>query len=154
MVYFDVPLLLKQQFFESTTWLKSLSVLLQNYEQNTSVLVGYTTDRLSRILPNADNDFPMPSLLFQVARIPLPKGKWGIRLPHRSYYRHTGKPDAEGFCISNNTGSVRMPAYIQKGNGRLHLHGETCHSFALFPYLHPGIKVKPGNVTEKCHTGI
>ena len=25
-------------------------------------------------------------------------------------------------------------------------------SFALFPYLHPGIKVKPGNVTEKCHT--
>ena len=26
------------------------------------------------------------------------------------------------------------------------------HSFALFPYLHPGNKVKPGNVTEKCHT--
>lgn len=38
--------------------------------------------------------------------------------------------------------------------GRLHLYDETCHSFALFPYLHPGIKVKPGNVTEKCHTGI
>lgn len=38
--------------------------------------------------------------------------------------------------------------------GRLHLHDETCHSFALFLYLHPGIKVKPGNVTEKCHTGI
>ena len=38
--------------------------------------------------------------------------------------------------------------------GRLHLYYETCHSFALFPYLHPGIKVKPGNVTEKCHTGI
>ena len=26
------------------------------------------------------------------------------------------------------------------------------HSFALFPYLYPGNKVKPGNVTEKCHT--
>lgn len=40
-----------------------------------------------------------------------------------------------------------------KGNyGRLHLHGETCHHFALFPYLHPSNKVKPGNVTEKCHT--
>lgn len=38
--------------------------------------------------------------------------------------------------------------------GRLHLYDETCHSFALFLYLHPGIKVKPGNVTEKCHTGI
>ena len=38
--------------------------------------------------------------------------------------------------------------------GRLHLYDETCHSFALFPYLHPCIKVKPGNVTEKCHTGI
>lgn len=38
--------------------------------------------------------------------------------------------------------------------GRLHLYYETCHSFALFPYLHPCIKVKSGNVTEKCHTGI
>lgn len=31
--------------------------------------------------------------------------------------------------------------------GRLHLYYETCHSFALFPYLHPGIKVKSENVT-------
>ena len=40
----------------------------------------------------------------------------------------------------------------KRGNGRLHLHGEICHHFALFSYLHPGNKVKPGNVTEKCHT--
>lgn len=42
----------------------------------------------------------------------------------------------------------------KREHGRLHLYDETCHSFALFQYLHPGIKVKPGNVTEKCHTGI
>ena len=40
----------------------------------------------------------------------------------------------------------------KREHGRLHLYDETCHSFALFPYLHLGIKVKPGNVTEKCHT--
>ena len=58
------------------------------------------------------------------------------------------------YHISKNTGSVRMPAYIQKGNGRLHLHGETCHHFALFSYLHPGNKVKPGNVTSMEFFGI
>ncbi len=42
---------------------------------------------------------------------------------------------------------VRMTSYMQRENGRLHLHGETCHHFALFPYLHPGNKVKSGNVT-------
>lgn len=104
MVYFDVPLLLKQQFFESTTWLKSLSVLLQNYEQNTSVLVGYTTDRLSRILPNADNNFPMPSLLFQVARIPLPKGKWGIRLPLRTFTGIRASPTRIGITSQTARG--------------------------------------------------
>lgn len=46
-------------------------------------------------------------------------------------------------------GVIRIPAYIQKGNGRLHLHGETCHHFALFSYLHPGNKVKSEDVTEK-----
>lgn len=35
----------------------------------------------------------------------------------------------------------------KRENGRLHPHGETCHHFALFPYLHPGNKVKPENVT-------
>lgn len=30
----------------------------------------------------------------------------------------------------------------------MHLHGETCHHFALFSYLHPGNKVKSENVTE------
>lgn len=40
----------------------------------------------------------------------------------------------------------------KRKHGRLHLYDETCHSFALFPYLHSGNKVKPGNVTEKCHT--
>ena len=42
----------------------------------------------------------------------------------------------------------------KREHGRLYLYDETCHSFALFPYLHPGIKVKPGNVTEKCYAGI
>ena len=42
----------------------------------------------------------------------------------------------------------------KREHGRLHLYDETCHSFALFLYLHPGIKVKSENVTEKCHAGI
>ena len=36
----------------------------------------------------------------------------------------------------------------------MHLHGETCHHFALFPYLHPGNKVKPGNVTPMAFCDI
>lgn len=89
-----------------------------------------------------------------MARIPPPKGEWGIRLPHRGYYWHTGKPDPEGFHISNRMGAVRMPSYIQKENGRLYLHGETCHHFALFSYLHPGNKVKLGNVTPMAFCDI
>ena len=61
--------------------LNSWSVLLRNYKQNTNVIVGYTRDWLFRILSNADNDFPVPSLLFQMAHIPPLKGEWGIRLP-------------------------------------------------------------------------
>ena len=37
----------------------------------------------------------VPSLLFQVARIPPPKGEWGIRLPLWAYYWHTGKSEDE-----------------------------------------------------------
>ena len=33
------------------------------------------------VIMGSDSDFPVPSLLFQVARIPPPKGEWGIRLP-------------------------------------------------------------------------
>lgn len=36
----------------------------------------------------------------------------------------------------------------------MHLHGETCHHFALFSYLHPGNKVKLGNVTPIEFNGI
>ena len=51
-------------------------------------------------------------------------------------------------------GGAGFQCTYKRKHGRLHLHDETCHSFALFPYLHPCIKVKSGNVTEKCHTGI
>ena len=60
MVYFDVPLLLKQQFFESTTWLKALT----DFSVETMGTEGYTKDCISRILSTPDNNFPMPSLLF------------------------------------------------------------------------------------------
>ena len=72
-----------------------------------------------------------------------------------------------GFITGRRASPVWMIASLQimqmlygcqctykREHGRLHLYDETCHSFALFPYLHPCIKVKPGNVTEKCHTGI
>jgi hypothetical protein len=49
-----------------------------------------------------------------VALIPLPKGEWGIRLPHRVYYWQTGKPGMEYSFTSNSADAVRFPVYIQK----------------------------------------
>lgn len=80
-------------------------------------------------------------------------------------YRHRKLVSPIGFITGRRASPARIDATSHtmrgcpvssvhtKGNyGRLHLHGETCHHFALFPYLHPGNKVKSGNVTEKCHT--
>lgn len=80
-------------------------------------------------------------------------------------YRHRKLGSPIGFITGRWASPARIDAtsHTMRGlsgfqctykrkHGRLHLHGETCHHFALFPYLHPGNKVKPGNVTEKCHT--
>lgn len=82
-------------------------------------------------------------------------------------YRHRKLGSPIGFTTGRRASPAWMIVSLQiiqmlsgfqctykRKYGRLHLHDETCHSFALFLYLHPGIKVKPGNVTEKCHTGI
>ena len=69
----------------------------------------------------------------------------------------TGRRASPAWMIASLQIMQRMSGFqctYKREYGRLHLHGETCHSFALFPYLHPGNKVKPENVTEKCHTGI
>ena len=79
------------------------------------IIIGYKRDRIFRPLSNSSIDFPVPSLLFQVALIPLPKGEWGIRLPHRVYYWQTGKPGMDDSFTSNNADAVRFPVYIQKG---------------------------------------
>ena len=49
-------------FSNHSNWVKVLTVLLWSYGKNTGVIVGYTRDWLFRILSNADNDFPVPSL--------------------------------------------------------------------------------------------
>lgn len=82
-------------------------------------------------------------------------------------YRHRKLGSPIVFITGRRASPVWMIASLQimqmlsgfqctykREHGRLHLYDETCHSFALFQYLHLGIKVKPGNVTEKCHTGI
>ena len=82
-------------------------------------------------------------------------------------YRHRKLGSPIGFITGRRASPAWMIASLQimqrmsgfqctykREYGRLHLYDETCHSFALFPYLHPDIKVKPGNVTGKCHTGI
>ena len=82
-------------------------------------------------------------------------------------YRHRKLGYPIGFITGRQASPAWMIASLQimqmlsgfqctykRKYGRLHLYYETCHSFALFPYLHPCIKVKSGNVTEKCHTGI
>ena len=69
----------------------------------------------------------------------------------------TGRRASPAWMIASLQIMQRMSGFqctYKREHGGLHLYDETCHSFALFPYLHPGIKVKPGNVTEKCHTGI
>ena len=118
------------------------------------IIVGYKIDRIFRPLSNPYSDFPVPSLLVEVALIPSPKGEWGIRLPIGFT---TGRRASPAWMIASLQIMQRMSGFqctYKRKYGRLHLYDETCHSFALFPYLHPGIKVKPGNVTEKCHTGI
>ena len=65
-----------------------------------------------------------------------------------------GKPDMDYSITSNNTGVVRIPAYIQKGKWQITPACETCHHFALFSYLHPSNKVKPENVTLMELNGI
>ena len=64
-----------------------------------------------------------------------------------------------GGHISNNIGAVRISAYIQKEKevDSKRTDFKACadpHSFALFSYLHPGNKVKPGNVTPMDLNGI
>ena len=78
------------------------------------IIVGYKRDRIFRPLSNPYSDFPVSSLLFQVVRIPPPKGEWGIRLPHRVYYWQTGKPGMVYSFTSNSADAVRFPVYIQK----------------------------------------
>ena len=118
------------------------------------IIVGYKRDRIFCLLSNPDSDFPVPSLLFQVARIPPLKGEWGIRLPIGFT---TGRRASPAWMIASLQIMQMLSGFqctYKRKYGRLHLYYETCHSFALFPYLHPCIKVKSGNVTEKCHTGI
>ena len=80
-------------------------------------------------------------------------------------YRHRKLGSPIGFITGRRASPARIDttSHTMRGvsgfqctykrkHGRLHQHDETCHSFALFPYLHPGNKVKPGNVTEKCPT--
>ena len=110
-------------------------------------MVGNSRDRIFRSLSNSDSDFFVPSLLFQVARIPPPKGEWGIRLPLRSATGIRASPEWIDTTYQTAWGLSGFQRTYKRGNGRLHLHGETCHHFALFSYLHPGNKVKSGNVT-------
>lgn len=55
----------------------------------------------------------VPSLLFQLAPLPLPKGKWGIRLPLAGFYWQTGKPghesDWQGVYDGNVSDAVIIP---------------------------------------------
>lgn len=66
----------------------------------------------------------------------------------------TGRRASPAWMIASLQIMQRMSGFqctYKRKYGRLHLYDETCHNFALFLYLHPGIKVKPGNVREKCH---
>ena len=78
-------------------------------------MVGNTRDSIFRVLSTQDSHFPVPSLLFQVARIPPPKGEWGIRLPPTEFYWHTGKPGTV------DTISYKMQVYPDT---RVHTKGE------------------------------
>ena len=114
------------------------------------IIVGYKRDRIFRLLSNPDSDFPVPSLLFQVARIPPSKGEWGIRLPDQFIIGIRASPTWVIASLQITQGLSGFQRTYKRENGRLHLYGETCHHFALFSYLHPCNKVKSGNVTKKC----
>lgn len=49
----------------------------------------------------------VPSLLFQVARIPPPKGEWGIRLPLPLFGGRRASPDA---CYKRQDGCAGYPS--------------------------------------------
>ena len=89
-----------------------------------------------------------------MARIPPPKGEWGIRLPRNDFSGIRASPTRRGFTSQITQGLSGFQRTYKRENGRLHLHGETCHHFALFSYLHPGNKVKLGNVTPMEFYGI
>ena len=51
----------------------------------------------------------VPSLLFQVALIPPPKGKWGIRLPLRDFTGKRAKPGINQIGREGMTETYLMP---------------------------------------------
>ena len=89
-----------------------------------------------------------------MARIPPSKGEWGIRLPDQFIIGIRASPTWVIASLQITQGLSGFQRTYKRENGRLHLHGETCHHFALFPYLHPGNKVKPENVTLMELSGI
>lgn len=77
-----------------------------------------------------------------------------IRLPRNKFSGTRASPTRRDSTSQTTWGLSGFQRTYKRESGRLHLHGETCHHFALFPYLHPGNKVKSGNVTPIELSGI
>ena len=74
--------------------------------------------------------------------------------------RQPGRPPKEPFDpyreIPEDSHRSALNAAFEDGNisGYNGYLEKLKDGYGRLPYLHPCIKVKPGNVTEKCHTGI
>ena len=79
----DVFCTCRNYFSNHNNLLKVLTVFFGNYVHRTVAYSATQEIESFYALYNSDSDFPVPSLLFQVALIPSPKGEWGIRLPDR-----------------------------------------------------------------------
>ena len=100
------------------------------------------------LCPNPTEIFPCPACCFEWHASRRRKASGVLGSPLRTFTGTRASPTRIGIISQTTQGLSGFQRTYKRENGRLHLHGETCHHFALFPYLHPGNKVKPG----KCHT--
>lgn len=133
MRIFDVPLLLKRQFFEITTWLKALtdfSVETMSAEPKYSrshQRIGFSVS-----CPLPTTIFTCPACCFEWHASRRRKASGVLGSPIGVITGTRASPTRIDTTSQNSMGLFKFQCTYKRGNGRLHLHGETCHHFALF----------------------